>query len=177
MSRCKRLEIAAENHVGYGFFSEVIIQEKARNSLHRYNLRKNELIYQEIWSEDFPHGVNTASVVAVYDVIGGRLLLQDKSTSTTLVLSSDGRELVDSWHHEGILLTCLWGNEPVYVVENTYGEYEIAIVREVRPEKRLQPVAAKTSWSHPYLSVSQYLEIGLSQTKLEYSLSALTFHQ
>ena len=157
MSRGDRLEFAAEKQVGYGSVVEVIIKEKAQKTLHRYDLQLNELkTYQEIWSEDFPHGVNTASVIAVYSATGGqKLLLQDKSTSTTLVLSSDGRELLDSWHHEGILLTCLYDNDPVYVVENTYGEYEIVIVNTDRSETRLQPVAAKSPWSHPYLPVCQ----------------------
>ena len=131
------------------------MKEKAQKTLHRYRLRVYEMIYQEIWSEDFPHGVSTASVIAVYGLPGGcKLLLQDKSTSTTLVLSSDGRENLDSWVHEGILLTCLFANEPVYAVENTYGEYEIVIVNEDRSETKL-PVTAKSPWSHPYLSVCQ----------------------
>ena len=44
------------------------IKEKAQKTLYRYNF--NDKIYQEIWSEDFPHGVNTASVIAVYGGIG-----------------------------------------------------------------------------------------------------------
>ena len=50
-----------------------------------------------------------ASVIGVYSqaFVVKKLLLQDKSTSTTLVLSADDRDLLDSWHHEGILLTCL----------------------------------------------------------------------
>ena len=157
MSRGHRLEWAAEKQVGYGLFGEVIIKEKAQKTLHRYELQLNEIIHQEIWSEDLPHGVNTASIIAVYRLRGDyKLFLQDKSTSTTLVLSSDGRELLDSWHHEGILLTCLFDHEPVYVVENTYGEYKIVIVNEDRSETRLQPVAAKSPWSHPYLSVCQH---------------------
>ena len=93
----------------------------------------------------------------MYTAAGGGLLLQGKSTSTTMLLSSDGRELLDSWHHEGILLACFFHNEPVYAVENTYGEYEIVIVNEDRSETRLQPVATKSPWSHPYLSVCQYV--------------------
>ena len=159
MSRSDRLGFAAEKQVGYGLHGEVVIKEKAQKTLHRYEF--NDKIYQEIWSEDFPHGVNTASVIAVYIALfsGHKLLLQDKSTSTTLVLSSDGREL-DSWHHEGILLTCLRNGEPVYVVENTYGEYEIVIVNTDRSETRLQPVTTKPTWSHPYLSVCQYYALG-----------------
>ena len=155
MSRGDRLGFAAGKQVGYGRYGEVVMKEKAQKTLHRYKF--NDKIYQETWSEDFPHGVNTASVIAVYSATRGqKLLLQDKSTSTTLVLSSDGRELLDSWHHEGILLTCLWDSEPVYVVENTYGEYEIVIVNKDRSETRLQPVTAKSPWSHPYLSVCYY---------------------
>ena len=157
MSRGERLDFAAENQVGYGFHREVIIKEKAQKTLHRYDLQVNEIVYQEVWSEDFPHGVNTGSVIAVYIVSGGyKLLLQDKSKSTTLVLSSDGREILNSWHHEGILLTILFDDEKVYVVENTYGEYEVVIVNKDRSETRLQPVAVKSPWTHPYLSVCQY---------------------
>ena len=156
MSRGDRLEWAAEKQVGYGQHGEVVMKEKAQKTLHRYKLQRNEITYQEIWSEDFPHGVNTASVIAVYSDSSDELLLQDKSTSTTLVLSSNGRDLLDSWHHEGILLTCFSGNTPVYAVENTYGEYKIVIVNKDRSETRLQPVAAKSPWSHPYLSACEY---------------------
>ena len=157
MSSGHRLKWAAEKQVGYGRYGEVVLKEKAQKALHKYDLQLNEIIYQEIWSEDFPHGVNTASVIAVYVPSDDyELLLQDKSTSTTLILSSDGREILDSRHHEGILLTCLYNNEPVYAVENTYGECEIVIVNKDRPETRLQPVATKSPWSHPYLSVCQY---------------------
>ena len=159
MSRGNRLEFAAEKQVGYNAYGKVIIKEKARKTLHKYELQSREMVYQEIWSEDFPHGVNTASVIAVYSPSGGdKLLLQDKSTSTTLVLSSDGREFLDSWNHEGIFLTCLYQDEPVYAVEKTSREYEIVIVKENRDgkyEKRLQPVASKPTWSHPYLSVCE----------------------
>ena len=83
-----------------------------------------------------------------------KLLLQDKSTSTTLALSSDGGELLDSWHRKGILLTCLKTAHLVYAVEKTEGEYEIVIDDwEQTSKKRLQPVTGKPTWSHPYLSV------------------------
>ena len=65
MSRGHRLDWAAEKQVGYGWNEEVVIKEKAQKTLHRYDLQKNELIYQEIWNEDFPHSVNTASIIAV----------------------------------------------------------------------------------------------------------------
>ena len=160
MSRGDRLEFAAENQVGYGLYGEIVIKEKAQKTLHNYKLQLNEITYQEIWSEDFPHGVNTASVTAVYGVTGGcKLLLQDKSTSTTLVLSSDGRELLDSLHHEGILLTTIFVENLVYVVKNTYGEYEIVIVNGDISETRLQPVTTKPTWSHPYLSVCENISM------------------
>ena len=158
MSRGDRLEWAAEKQVGYGLFGEVMIKEKAQKTLHRFELQLNEIIRQEVRSEDFPHGVNTGSTIGVmYSLTDDhKLLLWDKSTSTTLVLSSDGRELLDSWHHEVVLLTILSHNEPVYAVESTYGEYEIVIVNKDRSETRLQPVTTKPTWSHPYLSVCQY---------------------
>ena len=157
MSREDRLGFAAEKQVGYGILGNVCMKEKAQKTLHKYKLQLNKIVtYQEIWSEDIPHGVNTASVIAVSD--GFIHLLPDKSTSTTLELSSDGLELLHSWHHEGIPLTCLMFSEQVYVVENTYGEYEIVIVDNNGSETRLQPVAAKSAWTHPYLSVCQFFD-------------------
>ena len=171
MSQGIHLEFPADYQVGHRFNGEVIIKEKAQNTLHKYKLHFPKYIYQEIWSVDFPHGVNTASVTAVYSKkilgrelqYGYKVLLQDKSTSTTLILSSDGTKLLDSWHHEGILLTCFcsgWSEYFVHVVEKTDGEYEIVIIeRNIRlnnkdiSETRLQPVAAKPTWSHPYLSL------------------------
>ena len=163
MSRCDRLEFAAENQVGYGTSTEVIIKEKAQNTLHKYKLQLNEIkTYQEIWSEDLPHGVNTASIIgAMYSWIDGETpLLHDKSTSTTLVLSSDGRKILDNWHHEGVHLTTFGsvvGLKQVYAVEKTSGEYEIVIVHADRSETKLQPLTAKPTWSHPCLSVSQFI--------------------
>ena len=163
-SRGVHLEFAAEDQVGFhNDTGEVIIKEKAQNTLHKYELQFPENIYQEIWSEDFPDGVNTASVIAVHEVhesdFSYRLLLQDKNTSTTLALSFDDRKLLDSWHHEGILLTCFNFEYGVYAVEKAEEGYEIVIAEtknkdhETRSETRLQPVAATPTWSHPYLSV------------------------
>ena len=147
-----RLEWAAANQVGFCIEGEVIIKEKAQKTLHKYKLHSKEIMYQEMWSEHFPHGVDTASVIAVkYQ----EPLLQDKR-STTLLLSNDGKILLDSWQHEGILLTCFL-DKAVYAVEKTSGEYEIVIVDiDDRSETRLQPVAAKPTWSHTYLSVCGY---------------------
>ena len=154
LSRSIHLEWAAENQVCYhGLFGEVTIKEKVQKILHRYDTELKEIIHQ-----DFPHGVNTASVIAVYSQTGDdKLLLQDKSTSTTFLLSSDCREILDSWHHEGILITCLSRNKPVYAVEKTSGEYEIVIVddNKDRSETRLRPVTTKPTWSHPYLSACE----------------------
>ena len=171
-----RLEFAAENQVSFNSYDydigeetdvnyraerrDVIIKDKAQNTLHQYQLEG--CIYKEGWSENLPPGVNTASIIAVYSYGSGyKLLLQDKSTSTTLEFSPASRKL-DSWHYEGILLTCLsitWRSSiyPVYAVEKTEGEYEIVIFSigdiEMILEKRLRPVTAKLTWSHPYLSV------------------------
>ena len=163
MSRCVQLEFAAENQVGYGRHGEVVIKEKAQKTLHKYNLPWKEVVYKVIWSENFPHGVNTASVIAAYATICKydsvfvqevHVILHDKTTSTTLVLSTDGRKLLDSWHHEGILLTC-FDEQFVYAVEKAEGGYEIAIVnvKKGRSETKLQPFTAKPTWSHPYLSL------------------------
>ena len=166
MSRGVRLVFAAENQVGFcQITGEVIIKKKTQNTLHKYKLQFLENVYLEIWSEDFPHGVNTASVIGV-ERNSFRLFIQDNSTSATLTLSSDGRKCLDSMHHEGILLTCLLLENFVYAVEKTEGEYEIAIVDKNvkysdsdsdkdRSEIRLQPVAAKSTWSHPYLSLCE----------------------
>ena len=162
-SRGVRLEFAAEDQVVF-FGDKVIIKVKAQNTLHKYELQLPKMIYQEMrMSEDLPHGVNTASVMAVR---WGNILLQDKSTSTTLQLSCKSTKLLDSWRHEGILLSYHRHvdnrNQFMYAVEKTYGEYEIVIVemiyhlgcsREFRDIVRLQPVGTKPTWSHPYLSV------------------------
>ena len=172
MSRGVRLEFAVEDLVGV-YQRGVIIKEKAHNTLHEYELQLPEMIYRELWSEDFPHGVNAANVMAV-----GRwetfVLLQDKNTSTTLVLSHEGKKRLGSWHQEGILLNwhdSSYENLFMYAVEKTYGEYEIVIVNRSRfppsysdnsfywgPDRdilRLQPVGTKPTWSHPYLSVCE----------------------
>ena len=167
MSRGDRLGFAAEKQVGYCLYGEVVIKEKAQKTLHKYKVQFNEMIHQEIWSDDFPRGVNTASVIGEWD--GHKLLLWDKSTSTTLLLSSDGRKLLDSWHHEGILLTCLRNSKPVYAVENAYGEYEIVIVKH-RSETRIQPVTTKSPWSHPYLSVCRYDHERIAVTSKDHTL-------
>ena len=165
--RSVRLEFAAEDQVGVNRYGgEVIMKQKAQNILHKYKLQSTENIYQKIWSEDFPHCVNTGSVIAAYsaDKNDCKILLQDKSTSTILVLSSDGRKLLDSWHCKGILLACykrgfVLDVQFVYAVERAEGEYEIVFVegsdkdRKKRSEIKLQPVTAKNTWSHPELSV------------------------
>ena len=161
-SRTVRLEFAAENQVGINRYTgEIIIKEKAQNTLHKYKLQSPDNLYQEIWSENFPHGINTASVIAAYCTIknGCKIALQDKTSSTTLLLSSDGRQLLDSWHHEGILLACFHSEKFAYAVEKAEGEYEIVIVEandkdlKKRSEIKLQPVVAKPTWSNYYLSV------------------------
>ena len=167
MSRGVRLEVAAEDQVGfYERTGEVFIKEKAQNTLHKYKLQFKENIYQEIWSEDFPDGVNTASVISMYDDdmyedgYNLKLVLHDKSTSSTLLLSSDGKELLDSWHHDDeILLTCFssaFYGLFVFAMEMAEGEYKIVIV-EGSSTIRLQPVAAKPTWSNPYLSVCEIM--------------------
>ena len=161
MSQIVRLEWAADNQVGYGQYGDVIMKEKAQKTLHKYMLLLEEVIYKETWSENFPHDVNAASVIGVcWHNSEYKPLLHDKSTSTTLVLSSDGKELLNSLHHEGVLLTYLCHDgldgQQVYAVEKTYGECEIVIVdNKDISETRLQPVAGKPTWSHPYLSVCE----------------------
>ena len=144
------LDFVAEDQVGFCILGEVTLKEKAQKRLHLYQMQ-NGCIYHKIWSEDFPHGVNTARIICMSDK--RKVLLQDKSTSTTLELSSDGTKLLNRWHHKGILLTCLYPEQLVYAVKKADVEYEIAIESE-KSEIRLQPVAAKPAWPHPYLSVS-----------------------
>ena len=156
MSRGVHLGFAAEDQVAFHECNgNIIMKEKAQNTLHIYKLHVAKNTYQEIWSEDFLHGVNTACVKAFYcdQNDGLKFLLQDRRTLTTQVLSSEGRKLLDSWHYEGILLTCD-SYEKMYAVKKAEGKYEIVIVdHKYRNEKRLQPVNAKPTWSHPYLSV------------------------
>ena len=162
LSQAVRLEFAAEDQVGFGSFGTVIIKEKVHKTLHKYQLQVHKnYVYQEIWREDFPHHVNTASIRAVY---GNQPLLEDKKTSSTLVLSSDGRKLVDSWHHTGVLLTCLpEPDRPVYAAKNSNGGYEIVFILGIKDKSeiklvRLQPVEAIPTWSHPYLSICEASE-------------------
>ena len=144
------LEFAAEDQVCFSR-ETVIIKEKTQKTLHNY--QQKDCTYKEKWSENLPPDVNTASIIAVVQWQGRKLLLQDKSTSTTLALSCDGGELLGRWHDEGILLTCL-RDALVYAVEKTEGEYEIVIDDwEQTSRTRLQPVTGKPTWSHPYLSV------------------------
>ena len=169
MTQGVRLEFAAENQVGFeDITGEVIIQEKGQKRLHRYELKIQEgNVYQEEWSENFPHNISSASIITLCE---DHPLLQDKGTSTILKMSSNGRELLDSWHHEGILLTSLFLYGLVYAVEKTNGEYEILIVKDKetskkgRSEKRLQPVTAKPTWTHPYLSVTKGDGIAVTST-------------
>ena len=164
-SQGHRLEWAAENQVAYSDDGRVVVmKEKAQNTraLHTYNMEfdmlSDEIIYQKRWNEDLPHGINPASVIAGYGWTDGyRFLLEDKSTSTTLLLCPRGRELVGSWHHEGILLTCLKNAKLVFSVEKRSGEYEIVIVDTCNENKleSLQPITSKPTWSHPYLSVCE----------------------
>ena len=144
------LEFAAEDQVGFGTNGDVIIKEKAQNRLHKYQLQiKEGNVYPEIWSEDFPCGVNTARIIAI-DFIGNFLLLYDKSTSTVLKFCENGRKLIESWR--GILLACVAQTGPVHV-EETDGKYEIIIDNYGSSIARLQPVAGRRPWTHPYLSV------------------------
>ena len=152
-----RLEFAAENQVDFGRGGIFVLKEKAQNTIHKYNLKR--YTDKEVCITNLPSGVNTANIISECEFCNGTggLILQDSSTAATLVLSPDGTELLDSWHHEGILLTCLNGNDPMYAVETTEGEYEIAIVIDNKSETRLQPVTGKPTWSHPYLSVANNL--------------------
>ena len=144
------LEFAAEDQVCFSH-KIVIIKEKIQKTLHNY--QRKDYTYKEKWSENLPPDINTASIIAV-ERKSSKLLLQDKSTSTTLALSSDGRELLGSWHRKGILLTCLKDAHLVYAVDKTEGEYEIVIDDwEQTSRTRLQSVTGKPTWAHPYLSV------------------------
>ena len=148
------LEFPAENQVDFNGRVDFVMKEKAQKTLHKFTLEGHGGS-TEVWSTKIPPGVNTDGVIALYGsgYSDAKPILQDKGTSATLVLTSNGTELLDSWHHKGILLTCLDFEHPVYAVEKTEGEYEIVIVRYNKSETRLQPVTTKPTWSHPYLSV------------------------
>lgn len=175
MSRGDCLEFAAEGQVGfYQSTEEVIIKEKTQNRLHKYKLQTPENIYQEMWSEDLPRGVNAASVTAANsDRYWNSIVLQDKRASTTLVLGYDSTNLRDSWRHEGILLTCFSRIWFVYSVE-TEGEYEIVLTEWKNKDSissrktRLKP--SRSTWLHPYLSVCEYRMDRIVVTSADHTL-------
>ena len=159
MSQGVLLGFAAEYQVSFNEDREVVIKEKAQKVLHKYELQIQERnVYQKIWSVDFPPGVNDASIRSLSYSLhkDWYVLLQDKNTAT-LKLSfkhfdqCDRFDGWDSWHHEGIILPCS-GIERVYAVEKTDREFEI-IINDTHFKARLQPVATRSTWKDPYLSV------------------------
>ena len=145
-----RLEVEAEGQVGFNRQGEVVIKEKAQQTLHKYKLQILERdLYQEIWSEDIPPGVNSASIRAVTD-LAHEVLLQDNS-SATMKWRFHNLKHWNSWNDEGIILPCS-GIGRVYAVEKTAGEYEI-IIHDNHFKARIQPVAGRSTWKDPYLSV------------------------
>ena len=151
VSQGVHLGFAAEDQVGFNKDGGVVVKEITRKTLHEYRLQIQERnVYQESRSEDFPSGVNDASIRSSS---GPSVLLQDKNTATQK-RSFHNLQPWKSWHHEGTILPCS-RMKCVYAVEKTDGEYEI-IIDDYNSKARLQPVTGGSPWKDPYLSLCMH---------------------
>ena len=148
ISQGVHLGFAAENQVSFRQDGEVVVKEKAQKTLHEYRLQIQEKnVYQKSRSEDFPSGVNGASIRSS---CGPATFLQDNNTAT-LKLAFHNLKPWKIWNHKGILLPCS-RIKHVYAVEKTDGEYEI-VINDYEFNVRLQPAMGRPTWKDPYLSV------------------------
>ena len=128
----------ASNVIGYGPKGEVILSDKKKNTLHKYQFQQGT--YSKVWSRDMPPTLTRNCYKVVSS--SGLILLQDRTNSPTFFISEDGREVLRTLQHEGKLVTCLQPTRPVFAVKKEKS-FAIVIVDD-SSERTLQPAAGRT---------------------------------
>ena len=137
------LGFGAHHFVGCGNHGQIVLTEKAKKKLHKYQIQPGSA-YVEMWQEDLPGNIRSDSRKAVSSS-GVVFLKNDEIRAPTLTLSSDGSQVLDTWRHEGELLGCLPSGQPAYVLRNG-ADYELVIKENGDSERRLQPALGHAWW-------------------------------
>ena len=139
--------------IGFGIYGEVIVAEKDKRTLCKYQMQPGST-FSNIWLRELPH-VDLESSCRKAVSSTGTIFLHNRLelNSRTFVLSPDGSQIMKTIQHAGMLIGCLPPERLMYVVDEGSRRHAVAIIEEDKPEVRLRPETGHT-WSKS-LSVCQ----------------------